>query len=88
MKPKRRVKKYLYILLFILLGVLVNFLVHGLLEMFMIDLLVSDFDRFSLGLSWDSWLTVHAVGSFALLVGFTVWGFILGRRFWRRIYGK
>lgn len=79
-------KKYIYIGLFTGLGVLVNFLVHGALELFIIDLLQSDFERYSMGISWAGWFAFHAAATPVLFVGFTWLGFSQGRKWWKIIY--
>lgn len=80
------VKKYFYITCFTLLGIVTSFLVHGAVEIVAIDLLVSDFDRYSLGLSWGQWVTIHNVATIVLLVLFTGIGFQQGSYWWNRLY--
>ena len=83
---KQKVKKYFYISLFVLLGIIVNFIIHAGLELTIIELLMRDFERFSLGLSWETWFVIHDVGTAVLLVVFAALGFWQGRYWWRRIY--
>jgi len=79
-------KRTLYIALFTLLGVMVSFLIHAVIEIPVINLLVSDFDKYSLGLTWREWYLVHHVASAVLLlVGITL-GYLQGKRWWKVIY--
>ena len=59
----------LYIALFVLLGILVQFIIHAVLEVLVIAALVTNFERFNLGLTWSQWLLVHHIGSLVLLLG-------------------
>ncbi len=79
-------KKFFYILSFVFLGVLVSTLVHGGIEIPMINLLIADFGRFGLGLSWESWATIHNVIALILLVLGIALGFQQGMHWWRVIY--
>lgn len=54
--------------LFILLGITVQQLVHTVVEVWYISLLIEDFDKYNLGLTWDGWFVVHHVGSVILLI--------------------
>ena len=82
MKTKRTV----YIAAFIVLGLLLAAILHAAIEIPVINLLVSDFDRYSLGLTWSGWFWVHHIGTVMLsLVG--VWfGYTQGKHWWRVIY--
>lgn len=83
-----RAKRIVYVAAFVFLGVLLQQLVHAGLEIVIIRLLVADFDRYGLGLSWHAWYTVHAVGSFVLLLCGIIFGWWQGRYWWVRIYGQ
>ncbi len=74
-------KRKVYIGLFIVFGLLGAFLLHIFLEIAVIDLLVKDFGRFGLGLSWPTWFLIHNVGTILLeIIGLTG-GIYFGRRF-------
>ena len=79
-------KRVIYIGAFIVLGILLQQLVHAVIELVVIQLLVADFVRYGLGLSWANWLLVHRVGSLGLwLVG--IWfGWQQGRHWWQVLY--
>lgn len=79
-------KRGVYIGAFIVLGVLLQQLVHAGLEVVVIRLLVSDFERYGLGLSWEAWYVVHAVGSIVLLIGGIAFGWWQGLYWWPRMY--
>ena len=79
-------KKFLYIALFVVLGILLSFLLHVAVEMSVISLLVSDFEMWNLGLSWNAWFMVHAIGTPILLLFGALLGFKQGKHWWRVIY--
>ena len=59
--------KHLRTLIFIIFGVMLQQLMHTLLEMWYISLLLKDFTKYGFGFSWDTWFSIHHVGSFVLL---------------------
>ena len=59
-----------------------SFLIHGILELAAINLQTSNFEKYSLGLSWEAWFTIHEVGSVLLLLVGIFFGFFLDRRLW------
>lgn len=79
-------KKIIYIGLFTIFGILFQFLAHGMVEILYINALTKNFSRWSLGLTWDQWFAVHAVGTvilFSLGAALGLWG---GFFFWQKIY--
>jgi hypothetical protein len=83
---RKDMKKIIYITAFTILGALVSFLVHAVIEIPIIYLLVSDFNKWGLGLSWESWFFIHTIFSIALLLLGIIFGFTQGRHWWRIIY--
>ncbi len=81
-------KKIFYITSFIVLGILLSNILHGLLEIPVIFLLISDFEKYGLGLTWSQWYLVHHIGTFILLIGGIALGVFWGFKFWNKIYGK
>lgn len=79
-------KRILYIVSFAVLGLLVGFLIEAIGEIFYINLLVNDFDRYSFTLPYSSLLTIRVIFGTVLVGGFAIWGTFLGFYFWRRIY--
>ncbi|MFA5853627.1 MAG: hypothetical protein WC866_00935 [Patescibacteria group bacterium] len=79
-------KRAFYIFAFTFLGVLLQFLAHALLEMTVISLLLDDFNRYSLGLSWSQWYAVHHMLSLLLLILGIVFGHRWGIFWWQVIY--
>lgn len=79
-------KRIIYVALFTLLGIMVSFLIHAGIEIPVIFLLLKDFDRYSLGLTWDQWYMIHHVGAIFLFVLGVVGGFLQGRHWWEIIY--
>ena len=81
-----KTKEFTYLLAATFLGVLLSFLVHALIEMPVIWLLTSNFETFSLGLTWSQWYTVHTVFGIVLFLVGIIGGFQLGRYWWRILY--
>jgi len=79
-------KRAFYVLCFTFLGFLLQLIVHALLEMAVLSLLLSDFDRYGLGLSWSQWYAVHHVLTLALLIAGIALGFRWGVKWWQILY--
>lgn len=82
------IKRTIYISAFTVLGVLLQFMVHALIEIWYIGLLVDDFATFGLGLSWNAWFRIHAIGTVVLIVLGIMFGYWQGKYWWPRIYEK
>jgi len=81
-------KKTIYVIIFTFLGILVQFLIHGLIETWYIDLLITDFLKYSLGFSWPQWFIIHHIGTVVLFIAGSLFGFWQGKFWWHRIYEK
>ena len=79
-------KKIFYITMCALLGIMIGFIVHALLEIPVIYLMVSDFEKYSLGLTWSQLMTIHWVYMVVLLLIGLVVGLKLGFKWWQYIY--
>jgi hypothetical protein len=79
-------RKFFYIFAFAVVGALAQFIVHGLLEVWYINKLLSDFNTYSLGFSWAQWFVFHRVLSLVLLAAGIALGFWQGRYWWQRVY--
>ena len=79
-------KKCVYISLFAILGVLCATLIHGVVEVLYIQLLLADFERYGLGLSWEVWIYIHNVLAMALWIFGFVFGLYFGSYWWQVIY--
>ncbi|MDO8523086.1 MAG: hypothetical protein Q7S12_02265, partial [bacterium] len=79
-------KRIIYIALFTFLGIILQFMAHALIEIWYIGLLLADFPKYGFGLSWQTWLNIHAV----LTILFIAAGAWIGRKegiyWWRKIY--
>lgn len=84
----QKTKKTVYIILFTFLGVLLSFLAHAGIEIWYINLLVSDFQKYGLGLSWGQWYLIHGAGAVILFVAGVWFGFWQGGYWWKRLYEK
>lgn len=78
--------KKIYIGFFVVFGFLLQLLLHAGIEIWYINLLISDFDRFGLGFSWDQWVLIHDVLGIAVLIIGIVLGYSQGKVWWQRIY--
>ena len=81
-------KKIIYIILFVFLGILLQLILHGFIEVFYIKLLLSDFEKYGLGFSWNIWETIHYVGALLFFFGGLAFGLQQGVYWWKRIYEK
>jgi len=81
-------KKAIYLIAFTIFGLLITFLVHSLVEIWYIDLLINDFQKYSLNLSWDQWFVVHWLVSIILFIGGAIIGYYQGVFWWRKIYER
>lgn len=81
-------KKNIYVASFIILGILLQQIIHTVVEVYVISLLVSDFDKYGLGLSWDSWFTIHHVATFVLLLIGILFGYFSAKYWWPRLYDE
>ena len=79
-------KKIIYIAAFTFLGILLQQVVHAAIELIYIRLLLSNFPRYSFGLSWETWFQIHTVGTIIFLIGGIVFGYRAGTYFWPRLY--
>lgn len=79
-------KKVIYIILFTFLGIILQLLLHALVENLYIKLLTTNFSRYSLGLSWAQWFTIHYIGTIILFVIGALLGFWQGIFWWKKIY--
>ena len=79
-------KKTAYIALFTFLGTILQLIIHGLVEIWYVGLLLKDFSRYGLGLSWNNWFLIHHIATVILLILGILFGFWQGKYWWRKIY--
>jgi len=79
-------KKFLYLLLGSIFGLLLSFLAHAIIEIPVILIMVSDFEKYSFGLSWPQLMLVHIIFTISLSLAGLFFGLWLGFRWWRHIY--
>ena len=79
-------KRIIYIICFIIFGVVLQFLVHIVIEVLYINLLLKDFQKYSLGFSWDQWFIIHYIGTVIFLIAGILFGFWQGIYWWKRLY--
>lgn len=79
-------KKIIYIAAFTVLGIFVQFLIHAYIEIWYIRLLLTDFPKYGLGLSWDAWFMIHGVSTAILFLTGSIAGFWQGVYWWGKIY--
>ena len=81
-------KKIIYLISFTALGILLQAIIHGLVETWYIGLLISDFPKYGLGLSWFQWFLIHHIGTVILFFAGALFGFWQGKFWWQRIYER
>ncbi len=79
-------KRIIYIICFIIFGVVLQFLVHIVIEVLYINLLLKDFQKYSLGFSLDQWFIIHYIGTVIFLIAGILFGFWQGIYWWKRLY--
>jgi hypothetical protein len=79
-------KTKIYIVLFVVFGILLGLVIHGVLELWYIGKLTTDFAHYSLSHTWAEWFLVHKYFSIILFVLSVVFGFFQGRLWWRLVY--
>lgn len=84
----RKFKKFIYVALFAFLGVLVSFILHAVAEIWYIGLLVFNFKKYSMGLSWPALYIAHQAISFLFLFFGALLGYLQGLFWWNVVYGK
>jgi len=81
-------KKRIYIILFTALGIIASFLVHAAFEIWYIDLLLSNFQKYSFGLGWPFWYSFHHIASAVLFALGALIGYAQGKYWWNVLYEK
>ena len=81
-------KKNIYISLFTFLGILLQFILHAVVETWYIALLLHNFERWGMGLSWNEWMAIHHTGAVILFIAGAAFGFWQGIFWWKRLYGN
>jgi hypothetical protein len=81
-----KTKKITYITLFVLLGIILQGLIHMGFEVWYINLLVENFEYYSLGLSWPDWFFLHCIITIVFIVLGAAFGLWQGFFWWKVIY--
>ena len=81
-------KKEFYLTIFIIFGILFAFLVHAIAEVWYIDLLIRDFQKYSLDFSWSQWFVIHRFIAILLFILGAFLGFWQGKFWWQKLYEK
>lgn len=84
----RKLKKIIYVALFMFLGILASFILHAVAEIWYIGLLLVNFKKYSMGLSWANLYLAHYVFSFLFLFLGAILGYFEGLFWWKVIYRK
>ncbi|MEK7151043.1 MAG: hypothetical protein AAB783_02490 [Patescibacteria group bacterium] len=82
----KSLKRKFYLFCTSILGVLLATIIHALIEGWYITLLISDFDIYSLGLSWPEWFVVHNIVAGTFWFFGVLGGYWLGVRWWQIVY--
>lgn len=79
-------KKNIYIILVITLFILLAALFVSSIEFLIIKLMISDFDKYSLGLTWNSLVLIRNTLAITVLFGFSVLGYFISLKWWKYVY--
>ena len=79
-------KRTFYIFCAMVLGFLLQLIIHASIESWYIGLLLSHFDMYGLGLSWEMWFVIHSVFTAVLGVSGIFLGYYAGIRWWHIVY--
>lgn len=79
-------KRWLYISLFGFLGLLLATFLHGVVELWLLDLIFTNPEQFSDTVWWQQWSRLHAIGGATLLLLGAGAGLWAGWRYWRILY--
>ncbi len=81
-------KRYFYIFSFVVLGIILQQIIHTVLEIWYINLLLGNFDKYGFGWTWSTWFTIHKVYTVVLFLAGAGWGYWMGRYFWPKLYDE
>lgn len=79
-------KRKVYIFCFTVLGLLFGFLLHAFIEIWYIKMLIANYEGFGLGLSLESWFTIHSYFSVITAILGAWFGFRAGYKYWKILY--
>lgn len=83
---KAKNKKIIYITCWGIVGFLLSFIIHAIIEIPVLFLLMKNFDKFGLGLSWNDWYLIHHILSVIIAVLGIILGVKAGFIAFRKIY--
>lgn len=83
-----KIRKIIYVVLFTILGVLVSSVLHAVIEIWYVGLLIYNFKKFSMGLSWMHLYLLHNLFTAVFFAAGAAAGFIQGLFWWKVIYEK
>ncbi len=78
--------KFIYLSLSVVLWLFIGLLAHWLLEWPVLYFLTKDFYTYSLGLAYDTWIAVHNIYFFLLLITSVLAGAYIGLKWYNRVY--
>ena len=76
------ISKTMYLLIFVVLGILFQLIIHALVEIWYLNLLINDFQNYSLGMSFAQWLVIHYVSMLIFLAIGIGSGYLIGSYMW------
>ncbi|PLX21010.1 hypothetical protein C0584_04470 [Candidatus Parcubacteria bacterium] len=79
-------KKKIYLFLSVILFIALSFIIHAAIEYPIILLLVSDFDKYSFGITWGQMMLVHRIFTIFLLLSMSILGYFVGQKWWQYVY--
>jgi hypothetical protein len=77
-----------YLCCFSILGGMLGFLLHAFIEVLILTMLIHSATGSFVGMTYDQWVIIHALGtSLLLMIGLLV-GFLQGKYWWQELYVK
>jgi len=81
-------KKAIYLITFTILGVLIAFLAYALIEVWYIDLLIKNFQKYNLNFSWAQLTLINQILSVIFITSGAIIGYFQGIFWWKKLYEK
>jgi len=64
---------------------MLSFIAHVIVEIPIIYLMITDFDKYSLGLSWGKLMLIHYIFTISLIILGIIFGIKIGKKWWQYI---
>ena len=81
-------KRAIYIFCFVILGTVLQQIIHTVVEIWYINLLLGNFEKYGFGWPWPVWFAIHHIYTAVLLIAGILWGYRQGKRWWPKLYDE